>query len=391
MSEYCNSIDSIDSIDSMYSIDIDTNNGYLITRLIYYLWEHHRAELEKQCTEYIVDDRIIVKNKPTVLYMPCQPLVVEYAQYPIYIEYSRTRAPNNAHISIVRFEKYKIVSKNSLDHLLSFVNKLNEIDIPEAGYDISKFIWDHDDQRWSHLHLIKPRKIETIYLPEKQQIVDRLDTFLNDTHKHALYASLDIPDKQIFLLYGIPGSGKTSLIRALASHFKHNLAVVKNVDKIDDQALERMMIRLPERTFLVFEDIDCMFHQRELRSRSGITYSGLLNLLDGLNHYNKLVVFITTNIIQELDTAFRRRMDMFIEFGYIRKEQVIRMYEKFFSEDSVKAESFYTKIKGKKLTVNMLEKYFIYCLHKNQNPSDCIVVLEEYSDKTAEKSVNLYM
>jgi hypothetical protein len=84
-------------------------------------------------------------------------------------------------------------------------------------------------------------------------------------------------------------------------------------------------------------------------------------------------------------------MDMFIEFGYIRKEQVIRMYEKFFSEDSVKAESFYTKIKGKKLTVNMLEKYFIYCLHKNQNPSDCIVVLEEYSDKTAEKSVNLYM
>lgn len=376
----------------MHSIDIDTNNAYLITRLMYYLWNNYRSDIEQQCSEFMLDAVIQCRNADTMIMFPCQLLTIVHEDHPIQIEYSRARTPTNANVMVVRFERFRVSSEYNLEHLISFMSMINKTLIPDREENqLSKFIWDHDDCRWGHFQILSQRKLDTIYLNEKQQIVDRIHSFLNDSSKQELYTSLDIPNKQVFLLYGLPGSGKTSLIRALASHFKYNLAIVKNIQKADDQGLERMMIKFPERTFLVFEDIDCMFDQREVHKQTGITYSGLLNLLDGLNYYDKLIVFVTTNFIQQLDSAFRRRIDMFVEFGYVRKEQILNMYTKFFSSDLSVAESFYTKIKGKKLTVNMLEKYFVYCLHKDQNPLDCIQVLEEYSEKTSDKNVNLYL
>lgn len=375
----------------MTSIHIDSNNRFVQVRLTYYLWKNCKKEIEEQCKDFILYERHQVENRPMLFFLPRDSLEIMYDEKPIQMIYKVSRDPEVSDSMIFYFEQFKLTS-DSLQHLMDFTSMINELVIPEMDCaDISKFVWKVQDERWGNAKTVMKRKMETIYLPEKEKIVEMLDSFLNDKDKIELYESLDIPSKQVYLFYGLPGTGKTSLIRALATKFNHNLAIVKNDPKIDDQSLEQMIAKLPKKTFLVFEDIDCMFNNRDVQSLSGISYSGILNLLDGLSHYDKLVVFITTNVIKQLDSAFRRRVDLFIEFEYIQKPQVLEMYSKFFKDRYDQPDSFYAKIRNKKLTVNMLEKYFVYCLQKHMDPKDGLDILEDYCYKTTDKETNMYL
>lgn len=368
----------------MYSLDIDTNNSRFLQKMTYYLWKNHRTEIEQQSPDFIMEDSLQIERKSMLLMYPRKPLNIMFQDTPLEIQYAQPHPPRNANTLVVRFEQFTIRSQKSLQHLLDFADMIKDYEMPNVKLgELSKYTWDVEDLHWSYCQPFRSRKMDTIYLPKKDEIVQTLDEFLNDPEKNKLYESLDIPSKYIFLLYGLPGTGKTSLVRALATRFEHNLAVVKNVSRMNDQSLEQMMSRFPKQSFLVFEDIDCMFDNRDVKNSTGITYSGLLNLLDGIVHYDKLVIFITTNIIQNLDSSFRRRVDMFVEFDYIRKEQIIEMYTQFFKTTN-QLDEFCNRIKGKKLTANMLEKYFIWCIQKGKLPHESLKQLEDYSTKTSE-------
>lgn len=378
----------------MFSIEIDSNNQPILTRLSYYLKTNHLDLVERQCKSYVLHECLKIKGDDVNLLFPKITLRIPFEDETILIEYSQTREPTNFSTMIIRFDQYRIGSEVSLDHVLKFIEMISGIVIPDKRQDeLAKYAWDCDDRCWIYSHVFKKRKIDTIYLPEKNEIVNSIETFLNDEKRQELYETLDIPSKYILLLHGLPGTGKTSLIRALASHFHYNLAIVKNVKKLNDESLENMLCKIPKKSFLVFEDIDGMFDYRNVRNNTDITYSGLLNMLDGINQYNKLVVFITTNVIQSLDCAFRRRVDKFIEFSYIKKQQIIDMYNRFYDTDPpITAEDFYTLVKGKKMTVNILEKYFIDCITRNIDPKNNLQVLNELMERmTSRTTEELYV
>jgi chaperone BCS1 len=189
------------------------------------------------------------------------------------------------------------------------------------------------------------------------------------------------------MFHGLPGTGKTSLIRALASHFGYHLCMVKHSQKMDDNSLENMLTRIKEKSFLVFEDIDSIFQAREVRSANYVSYSGILNMLDGIGNYDKLIVFITTNRLQQLDAAFKRRVDLFVEFGYVRKGEAMEMFNRFFADAGTEAaKQFWEQIRSKSLTTNMLEKYFMHCLRKQVSAMDALDQLDDYAELTQDKA-----
>jgi chaperone BCS1 len=70
------------------------------------------------------------------------------------------------------------------------------------------------------------------------------------------------------LLYGVPGSGKSSLIHALAGELMLDIYVVSlSSSWINDSTLTTLMGRVPSRCIVLLEDLDAAFTRSVTRSK----------------------------------------------------------------------------------------------------------------------------
>lgn len=214
------------------------------------------------------------------------------------------------------------------------------------------------------------RSLDTIYLPSKQKnaIVDDITKFLKDETRQR-YMKLGINYKKTYLFEGVPGSGKSSFIMALASHFNYNLAIISFHPKMTDNDLMRIIRSIDSnnediQSFIVFEDMDCIFKERKSNdeNKNLITFSGLLNVLDGITTPDNQICFITTNYKQNLDSALIRpgRVDYIMKFDYAIKEQIIEIFN-VYTNTKDKATEFYSELckYNIKISTSLLQQYLL--------------------------------
>jgi hypothetical protein len=176
---------------------------------------------------------------------------------------------------------------------------------------------------------------DDLLFPEKQVIIDALDL---------------LPKKINMLLYGLPGCGKTSVIKAISNYTKRHIVNIRLSQIKNDMELYKLLfsdeiqflnglvrnIPMNQKMF-VFEDIDAEsqvvlqrkyqqiekkkdddnnsdydvddqdYHRRKkIIKKTDLTLSGILNVFDGcMELYDSIVIF-TTNYIEKLDTALVR-------------------------------------------------------------------------------------
>ncbi len=81
---------------------------------------------------------------------------------------------------------------------------------------------------------------------------------------------LGIPYRRGYLLYGPPGSGKTSFIQALAGKLSYNICVLNLSQRgLMDDKLNHLLMNAPERSFILLEDVDAAFNNRVQTSEDG--------------------------------------------------------------------------------------------------------------------------
>ncbi|KAF9013981.1 BCS1 N terminal-domain-containing protein [Cyathus striatus] len=131
------------------------------------------------------------------------------------------------------------------------------------------------------------------------------------------YADRGIPYRRGYLLYGPPGSGKTSFIQALAGSLSYDICLLNLSERgLGDDKLNHLLSNAPERSFVLIEDVDAAFNKRVQTSEDGyqssVTFSGFLNALDGVASGEERIIFMTTNHLEKLDPALIRpgRVDM---------------------------------------------------------------------------------
>ncbi|KAI0255952.1 P-loop containing nucleoside triphosphate hydrolase protein [Lactifluus subvellereus] len=196
------------------------------------------------------------------------------------------------------------------------------------------------------------------------------------------YTDRGIPFRRGYLLYGAPGSGKTSIIHILAGELDLDIYILSlSRTGLDDSTLNSLMSSLPEHCIAVMEDIDAAFTHGVARDTTGtdledprlsqrgrddpeagrrdgqgqapsqipgepagskasrITLSGLLNALDGISAQEGRLLFATTNRYQTLDPALTRpgRMDLHIEFRLASRYQARELYKHFYAPDPPKS------------------------------------------------------
>ena len=240
--------------------------------------------------------------------------------------------------SFVEFYKLASETDNTTDHKLriSVTNKYSE---------------------WNTYSRIPVRCLNTVYMDEriKQRILDDVTDFLNN---EAEYDAFGIPYKKTYLLTGVPGSGKTSLIKALCNEIHYNLGIMSISRDMDNATIQGSFRSLDPKTVLLLEDIDCLFEKRTSVETPSFTFSNLLNILDGVLFKHGLIVFITTNHPEKLDPALLRqgRTDMIIELNYPSKTEIEKLFRdmlgKYYptAEEKMQAfKPFYAAIKDKQL------------------------------------------
>ena len=195
----------------------------------------------------------------------------------------------------------------------------------------------------------KKRPLSTVFANAglKAELVDKIAWFLAN---EAWYARRGLAYKLVVLLHGQPGTGKSSLIQALASHFGRDLYCVDSLFAIGPE------IGRFANGILAIEDVDTLgVLSREAAGSpsrepsrpdepavarqvagvlSGSFLHGLLNTLDGLATPHGLITILTTNHVEALDPAMVRpcRIDVMREVVALDYEAFCEMFASYFGD-----------------------------------------------------------
>ncbi|KAL6048177.1 Mitochondrial chaperone BCS1 [Balamuthia mandrillaris] len=211
------------------------------------------------------------------------------------------------------------------------------------SYSPSEKFWRHNGSR-------RGRPYHTVILPEKvkQRVQQDLDSFFAEETLD-WYTAKGITYKRSYLLYGRPGTGKSSLIQAIATTRKRNVCLVQlSHPQLTDEGLMEAMSSAPNRALIVLEDVDALFGETRQKNDDAscpLSFSGLLNALDGVSNIDGQLFILTTNHLERLDPALVRcgRVDVKIPFCWATVEQVRDMFLHFYPEEKQLAQRFVEK------------------------------------------------
>ncbi len=189
------------------------------------------------------------------------------------------------------------------------------------------------------------RSLDTVFVEDavKTRLVDRITWFIGSEQWHA---ERGIPWKLGIILHGPPGTGKTSLIHALASTFGFNIKYIKSL-----HGLGAAFMHGTSKDLFVIEDIDTMSGGLNRAGADGTGAAAVaqqssplhevLNAMDGMQTPDGLKFIATTNHIGRLDPAIIRpgRIDEVVEIGPLDLTSARRMYKAFYGRDGIRTYS----------------------------------------------------
>jgi hypothetical protein len=139
-------------------------------------------------------------------------------------------------------------------------------------------------------------------------------------------------------------------------------------------------------SLVLIEDIDCVFVERKATEdkQNKLTFSGLLNALDGVAAGEGRVLFTTTNHIERLDPALIRpgRIDRKEWIGNADRSQLRRLFVRFFGdEDPTMADYFADSLPADTVPMSAVQTHLV---RYADSADDALLSLDDLAEQRVE-------
>ncbi len=249
---------------------------------------------------------------------------------------------------------------------------------------IWRFVFSSDGGSWDDPREFQPRSLKSVIIGGgvKEKLLSVIDKF---SKSEDWYVERGFPYQLGIMLKGFPGCGKTSLIRALATELQRDIYPI-SLPSISDNALIAAIRLAPKKSLIVMED----FNVAALKARNAdlsvnagllpkedssnqvsfLSLHGFLQAMDGLDTGGGKIIFMTTNVYDELDAAVTRpgRIDYTFDLEKLSSDDV-KDYIRLMYPESVIPDVTFKTISGAELQSIYLdhhdsEKSFINAIPK---------------------------
>lgn len=278
-------------------------------------------------------------------------------------------------------------------------------------------VYSFKGDSWNRIKSVRKRDLDTVIVRRdiRESILKDIQWFLTNREWHD---KRGISYKRMYILHGPSGTGKTSLVKALASHFGWNICIL-NLSMMSDESLRAALAAVPKKSIVLAEDFDScsavlsrssMVPQKVSIDKSAtpvdvgnglatasipapepasvklefITLSGILNAFDGIVTLDEVLVFMTTNVLRDIDPALLRagRTDKIFELPLLGDIEVREFIANAFDGWQPDPEYHFSLIAGCDLQQCYAES--------PSDPNEFIETLFRYYSKRCDEPIQLH-
>jgi len=226
--------------DNLYEFRIEDSNG----SFCYYIF--HLLSPKKECI--YVGEPYGGDSSTNIFWLPYGTSPFEFQSHKLFAKYllstevkglsHRTSRHTELILQIASdtWEKAEQIFRDFLKAAKDFVQPKHDESVPIWMYDKKNSIWIHRSSLFK-------RSMDTVYLSKKikDELIVNLKQFYEEKDDYLKYG---IPYKQVYLLYGDPGTGKTSVIFAAAALYNKNISILSLDREMTDSVFASAISKL---------------------------------------------------------------------------------------------------------------------------------------------------